>query len=593
MSPSKTKEHRTPTRGVVYVRVSTDAQVKGTSLDDQERQCRQALDAASISCVRAFRDQGASAKTANREALWAAVDFCLDASNEIGVFMVWKVDRFARRTEDHFAIRKILHDAGIQLRSATEPIGNDPSSKLFEVMVAGFAEFDNAVRSLRSVNGMRARIRDGVWPFRAPIGYRNRSLARQDVKKTDPDPPDPIVFPIMQRVLKGFAAGVYSQSDMVAELLAANVDGLTGTKINLKFIDHLLSRQLPFYAGWLPDTLADEPELHRGRHVPMISEAEWQRIEAIRRGSARFGITHDRLHNEFPLRRFVRCAECERPLTGSSPRGSHARYAYYHCFNKACSRRYKNIPKAELEDAFRSLLAAIRPKPAFYKLLEESLADWNRERAGALSAAGTTRAERASEIALKRTRIFELAEANAYTPDQARERLAALEYQLVGLPEASAEPDPEQIDVAEAKAAIELVLSSWLAFDPPVRAQLQKLVFPEGLSFDRERGFGTMKIARIFELDRASGTCEPLGRTRPPKGVVGTTDSGPACSLQSQFERKKSPEVGLWGAGWNEHLDEVIGELRTFIRLRCETLPAKSPTSPSPRRSYDDWREAA
>jgi hypothetical protein len=34
---------------------------------------------------------------------------------------------------------------------------------------------------------------------------------------------------------------------------------------------------------------------------------------------------------DFPLRGFVRCEACGRPLTGSWSKGRNGRYAYYHC----------------------------------------------------------------------------------------------------------------------------------------------------------------------------------------------------------------------------------------------------------------------
>ena len=214
MKPTQTRPERTPKKAIVYIRVSSDDQVEGTSLADQERQCIAALKAQGFEFAGTFRDEGATAKTADRAALIEAIDFARAKRNGVCVFMVWKVDRFARNTEDHFAIRRLLRSAGVELRSATEPIGDDPNAKLFETIVAGFAEFDNSIRRLRCCNGMRARIRSGIWPFKAPVGYQNRRLGRQDLKKTDPDPIDPVVFPILQRMLQGYARrAVHADSD--------------------------------------------------------------------------------------------------------------------------------------------------------------------------------------------------------------------------------------------------------------------------------------------------------------------------------------------------------------------------------------------
>jgi hypothetical protein len=47
-----------------------------------------------------------------------------------------------------------------------------------------------------------------------------------------------------------------------------------------------------------------------------------------------------RNHPDFPLRGFVRCEACGRPLTGSWSKGRNGHYAYYHC-----QRQWASQPK--------------------------------------------------------------------------------------------------------------------------------------------------------------------------------------------------------------------------------------------------------
>ena len=50
-----------------------------------------------------------------------------------------------------------LKSLGISLRSATEPIDDTSTGKLMEGVLAAFAQFDNDVRSERTLAGMRLR----------------------------------------------------------------------------------------------------------------------------------------------------------------------------------------------------------------------------------------------------------------------------------------------------------------------------------------------------------------------------------------------------------------------------------------------------
>lgn len=201
-------ETKTRRRGIVYVRVSSDEQVKGTSLDDQEKRCIQYCDDNNIEVVKIYREEGASAKSADRKVLLEAMEYCHKChknKDQIDVFVVWKIDRFARNTEDHFGVRKILLDYGVRLVSVTELIGSDPTGKLMETMLAGFAEFDNAIRRQRCSNGMLARLKSGIWPWKPTVGYLCAQNKKHGLKKTEADKPHPDAFPLLRRCLLAYA----------------------------------------------------------------------------------------------------------------------------------------------------------------------------------------------------------------------------------------------------------------------------------------------------------------------------------------------------------------------------------------------------
>jgi len=77
------------------------------------------------------------------------------------------VKRLARRSKA-FALRAHLESLGISLRSAIEPIDDTSTGKLIEGVLAGFAQFDNDVRSDRTRAGMRAALELGRSVFLAP-----------------------------------------------------------------------------------------------------------------------------------------------------------------------------------------------------------------------------------------------------------------------------------------------------------------------------------------------------------------------------------------------------------------------------------------
>ena len=61
---------------IIYTRVSSDEQVKGTSLEYQEQICRQYCSTKGIEVLNVFREEGVSAKTAERLELLRAMEYC-------------------------------------------------------------------------------------------------------------------------------------------------------------------------------------------------------------------------------------------------------------------------------------------------------------------------------------------------------------------------------------------------------------------------------------------------------------------------------------------------------------------------------------
>ena len=62
--------------GVIYCRVSSKEQIEGTSLESQEAACREYARAKGIQILKAFVEQGESAKFADRTQLLDLIDFC-------------------------------------------------------------------------------------------------------------------------------------------------------------------------------------------------------------------------------------------------------------------------------------------------------------------------------------------------------------------------------------------------------------------------------------------------------------------------------------------------------------------------------------
>lgn len=143
-------------KAVIYCRVSTKEQVENESLGTQLAACLAYCQHRGVDVVKVFEERGESAKSVDRTELQSLLTYCAKNSRKVDYLVVYKVDRFARRAEDHFVLRSMLTKLGICLRSATEPLGEEPSDRMMEGILAVVAQFDNDVRAQRTVTGMRA-----------------------------------------------------------------------------------------------------------------------------------------------------------------------------------------------------------------------------------------------------------------------------------------------------------------------------------------------------------------------------------------------------------------------------------------------------
>src|SRR5437867_10341462 len=235
--------------GIIYCRVSSKEQIEGTSLESQEMACMEYARSKNINILKIFIEQGESAKFADRTQLLELIDFCRQNKGNIEVLLVWKVDRFARNVGDHFSIKASLLKYGVRIVSVTEPIDSNPEGKLMETILAGFAQFDNDIRAMRSVQGMRRKLQEGIFPWKGPLGYVS-STAKGD-KKTEPDKPDQQLLGLLQKAWKLFATGGYTKAEMRRLMTRWGIQTRKGNSLTPQSIYNFF-RNL-YYAGILVD----------------------------------------------------------------------------------------------------------------------------------------------------------------------------------------------------------------------------------------------------------------------------------------------------------------------------------------------------
>jgi site-specific DNA recombinase len=495
-------------RAVIYCRVSTTEQAQNLSLPTQEKACREYCQRQGYDVAEVFIDAGESAKTTNRPEFLRLLAACRKQRGRLHAVVVYSLTRFSRNTADHHAIVTLLRGLGIALRSVTEPIDDSPSGRLMEGILAAMAQFDNDVRSERVTAGMRAAMERGRWVFRAPIGYLRGRPGEASLV------PDPERAPAVREAFELAARGVLGRPlmDRLAEL------GLTTTAGRPLSNDamHWMLRN-PVYAGLVR---ADGWGRHRGDFEALVSEEIFARTQAqLSRPSrpARARVQHT-YHPDFPLRRFVTCAVCERPMTGSSSKGRSKRYGFYHCKEGRC----QAVPRERMEEAFLELLEQLRPNPGFWAVLKAAVLDTWRD---AKKRAGDVHAGAQRRVSDLEAKIAKLEDAFIYRQalddatyharrDELREQIALA--RLEATEAAGDELDVEGM-LAFAEHALHHAAALWTsAGSIEERIRVQWTFFPTGLRWKSGKFEPPLTVLDFYELGESKRSKTDMVDLPPP-----------------------------------------------------------------------------
>lgn len=121
--------------------------------------------------------------------------------------------------------------------------------------------------------------------------------------------------------------------------------------------------------------------LRKGKHEGLVSFETFEKIQKRLNETVKVPARKN-IHVDFPLRGFILCDDCGRPLTSCWSQGKNEKFAYYMCYNKDCESRGKSIPRDKLEGEFEALLQTMRPTQQLFDLLASMFKDaWEQQAA--------------------------------------------------------------------------------------------------------------------------------------------------------------------------------------------------------------------
>lgn len=479
---------------VIYTRVSSKEQAdKNLSLETQRKTIQDCVDRTDRNVVGFFGGTYESAKTDGRKEFQRMLEFLKKSKNQVSEIMVYSLDRFSRTGGAAIKLANDLREKyGVSVYAVTQPVDtSNPSGVLSQGMHLLFSEFDNKLRGQRVVAGMKAKFEQGIWIVKPPQGY-DTILINGDRKIVVNDDGKKI-----KRAWEWKIQGM--KNEAIIEKLQALGVNMYKQQLHKIFVN-------PFYCGMIAHGMLNGKVIE-GKHEKMIRREVFLKVNGIIEGSTRYGVPHKSENENLPLKVFMWCSDCNQPFTGYIVKKKNL--FYYKCRTKGCK---CNKSVREIHAKFENLLSeiVIKPElmaPILYQL-ENTFIDLNK---------GNTESEKGlkSRLTEVNKKVDTLEEQYFINKEMGRDiydkfLLRFREEQAIILKEI----DNCAVGISNhkemIKKAIELCLNLatvWKEGSIGVKEKLQKLLFPEGLAYDRQIGvFRTDKINSIIAaIARLSG----------------------------------------------------------------------------------------
>mgnify|MGYP001396202170 CR=1 FL=1 len=310
-------------KAVAYLRVSTDTQVEGYSLDAQLASIERYAKAYDIDIVKTYKDEGKSGKSVKgREDFIRMFEDIEAGTISVDYVMVFKLSRFGRNSADVLISLQRLQEYNVNLICTEDRLDSSTGSgKLMITVLSAVAEIERVNIIEQTMAGRRQKA--GGFP---PYGY---SLGEDDILIIEEKEAEAvrIIYDKYINANMGFnSIAKYLNRQGISKIPRKNG---TLTQWSAKLVKDIIDN--PVYKGYIAygrrtkekvkgtsneyrTVKQDDYIVAKGKHEPIISVEDWDKAHKIRKETgvaSPSSIGRNRIHL---LSGILRCPECGGPM---------------------------------------------------------------------------------------------------------------------------------------------------------------------------------------------------------------------------------------------------------------------------------------
>lgn len=339
-----------------YIRISDVKQEQGASREAQKEAIVRYASQKGFRVIQWYQETKTAAKAGRPE--FNKMMTSITKGNARG-FIGHKIDRTSRNFDDWISMMK-LHEKGYEIHFAHESVDLSERSGRLSADIQFIMACDY-IRNLKqeSKKGLYRRLKDGYYPWSAPIGYVNNGKGKL---KTI----DPVQSSNVKRLFDLYVLGTYSIHRLVPIMYEAGLRNHRGNKVDDNGIGHILKN--PFYIG----IMKIKGETYPGKHETFISPLLFKKAQ--RQRTEQTQVKHS--EHAHTYRRLIHCKGCDKRIIGERQKGR----VYYRCHTDGCK---NTIREDEIIKQVHTMLSHItfssKEAELFSDVLQEKYKGWYTE----------------------------------------------------------------------------------------------------------------------------------------------------------------------------------------------------------------------
>ena len=332
----------------IYTRKSTDTEDRQVrSLADQLSELRELARKEQLDVVDVFIEKQ-TAKVPGRPVFAEMLERI--ESGEASGILAWHPDRLARNSVDGGKIIYLV-DTGMitDLKFPTFWFDATPQGKFMLSIAFGQSKYfvDNLSENIK--RSYRQKLKNGIWPHKAPMGYLWDKKSKSII--IDPDR-----APLIRKMFEAYGSGNYTLSGLRTVMGTLGLRSHTGKELSISNYQSLLKNTLyhgMMYVGG---------EFYEGKHEPIITKKLFDACQEMMTRKSK--PQHGGGLKPYVYRGLFKCGGCGCSITAETQKG----HNYLRCTKRkgSCSQKYVR------EEAVTTMIKQELEKVS----LSEAVVDW-------------------------------------------------------------------------------------------------------------------------------------------------------------------------------------------------------------------------